>query len=298
MGRSSWGGPECRAPSSWIWLVRGKMLGFRSSRPKLWHRPLPLGQLHAAGLNLSPGGSRCVWFPGAQHAFFSPALPMLLNEGHAGRDGATPGCAPAWALGQSRPWNVASEMAPPFSSSLWPGSAPALSPPPPACPSWTAPAHFRPSNFFPSSDLSLCLSCLRVSPAPPFPCLGCLSPALCLILLSHSVCLPPWLASSTPLCLCLCPPFLLPLSHFFHSPPTFSMSPSASLCVSVVPLPPYLRLLSSFSIHVCLSLWSSPPALLCCPSSPPSPLLHSAGPGPPLSGMMVSEPDEASPLSK
>lgn len=172
-------------------------------------------------------------------------------------------------------------MAPPLSSSLWQGSAPSPVPPP-VCPSLAAPAHFLSSNFFPSSDLSLCLSCLRVSPTPLLPCLSCLFPALCLILPSHSVSvflvgLPP-VPPCFPVFASFPSAFVSPLSH---SPPTFSMSPSASLCVSVsksllsphpFPAPPApvccLSLFMSLSLPLVLSTClavSAPPRLpLCC----------------------------------
>ena len=41
-------------------LICGKVWGHRPSRPSPGTGLLPLGQVQAAGLNLRPGGSRCV----------------------------------------------------------------------------------------------------------------------------------------------------------------------------------------------------------------------------------------------
>lgn len=163
-------------------------------------------------------------------------------------------------------------------------------------PPWD-PAQLPSPHCVPSTN-GLCVSlalvrpataCLRVSPAPACPALGCLLPAVCL---SHPRLVPslqPFLPLSVGHSISAAvppsfPPSIRPSAHLFlcFSPPSSLHLCTDSVSVSVAsPTPSLSVCFTSFcfmSPPLSLQLVSPPPCVS-APSSPPSLLLRSAGPG-------------------
>lgn len=185
-------------------------------------------------------------------------------------------------------------------------------------PPWD-PAQLPSPHCVPSTN-GLCVSlalvrpataCLRVSPAPACPALGCLLPAVCVFVSSA----PGPLSPTFPPSVCWTLHLRVRASVFPSIPPSahlFSASPHQALCISVPIVSLYrshLRLhlslsaspLSVLCLHLCLSSWSlhlpvslPPPHLLLCCSALQVPGTAPLRPGTPSHGRCD---DQESPLA-